>query len=147
MSKDEQKPARAGGSVGGPRAKTWEWQKERAEYEARRITYLGGGLAGLGLFGAGDMGATIFSEVQWLRAAFVVTAFASAACLGLGWEAARRFAAMIQRDHGDHLNLTSTWEMPTRSLWYMRLAWILLLISGLIFVAAAIWAAIRPDCG
>ena len=91
---------------------TWTRRKEQAQYQLRRIAYVGGGLAGLGLYGAGDMGANIFAEVQWLRALFIVTAFAAAALLALAWEKCSRFIGEIERDHGQHMDTQSTKELP-----------------------------------
>jgi hypothetical protein len=128
-----------------PASKTWTWRKEQARYQLRRVAYVGGGLAGLGLYGAGDMGANIFAEVQWLRAVFVVTALASAALLALAWEKCSRFIAEIERDHGEHMEDESTRELPNSVQNQLNNAIGLLLLTALVLVVAAVWSAITPD--
>ncbi|MBT2443089.1 hypothetical protein J7E93_23895 [Streptomyces sp. ISL-36] len=78
-------------------ADTWEWLQQQAHYQTRRIAYMGAGLAGLGLFGAGDMTADMFNQQPWLRLAFLVLALATAASLGLAWEPCQRTIAEVQR--------------------------------------------------
>jgi hypothetical protein len=128
----------------GPVATTWAWRREQAQYQLRRVAYVGGGLAGLGLYGAGDMGANIFAEVQWLRALFVAAALATAAVLGLAWEKSSRFIAEIERDHGQHLHEQSTRELPRTVQQRLNQAVGLLLVTALVLVVASVWSAISP---
>ncbi|GAA3278473.1 hypothetical protein GCM10010493_67450 [Streptomyces lavendulae subsp. grasserius] len=48
-------------------AGTWEHLQDRCDYEIRRLTYMGAGLAGVALYGAGDIGADIFRDATPLR--------------------------------------------------------------------------------
>jgi hypothetical protein len=129
-----------------PYEMTWGWRKRQAEIDAQRMVYLGGGLAGLGLFGAGDMGANIFNEVQVLRALFVVFALITAAFLGLAWAADTAEVTKIEKQKYDltaHTGGTELPPLPSRP--FRRVAVLLLLATSLIFVAASIVAAIRSD--
>jgi hypothetical protein len=125
-----------------PAGTTWAWRKEQAQYQLRRVAYVGGGLAGLGLYGAGDMGANIFAEVQWLRAVFVVTAMATAALLALAWERSSRFIAEVERDHGEPMSEPSTRELPNDVQAKLNYAVGLLLVTALVLVVASVWSAI-----
>jgi hypothetical protein len=121
---------------------TWGWLKEQARYESRRITYLGGGLAGLIVLGTGDVG---FDEVQWLRAAFVVTVLLAGAGLGLAWEKSIRLVAEIDRDHGQELHEQTTEILPWPLRRNMRVAVLMLVLAAAIVLVASVWsAAVSP---
>ena len=124
---------------------TWAVLLERAKYLQRRLVYLGGGVAGLGIYGAGDIGSDIFKDYQGLRAAFVLLALAAGASIGWAWEPCARCVARIERHHLEHLRGVSTspeeW-LPGRIMLYNNLALILLIAAAGVLAAAAILSAL-----
>lgn len=117
---------------------TWGHLKNQAEYEIKRITYMGAGLAGLGLFGAGDLGASVFRDAGVLRFAFLTCAFLTAACLALAWEPCQRARAEVVRDHSHELDADrGAKELPERIDMYRRRASILLMATAALLLAAA----------
>jgi hypothetical protein len=123
---------------------SWRWLQRQAEYQSKRITYLGAALAGLGLFGAGDMAAGIFNQTPWLRLAFLVLALATAASLGLAWEPCQRTIAEVDRDHSHELDRQRTHNLPSAAHGWFRVASLLLFFAAAVLVAAAVWTALRP---
>lgn len=117
---------------------TWGHLKNQADYEITRLTYMGAGLAGLGLFGAGDLADSVFRDHGVLRFAFLACAFLTAACLALGWEASLRIRAEVVRDHGHELDADrGARELPEKITLYRRRAATLLVATAALFLAAA----------
>lgn len=104
---------------GVPIPKTWFWLKRQAQYQIRRLTYVGAGLAGLGVF-ATAIGASVFPQHVVIRSLFVSAAFATAVCLALSWEACNRMIDEVDRDYGDKLGALSDKSFPRRiQRWYL----------------------------
>jgi hypothetical protein len=94
------------------------------------------------VLGTGDVG---FDEVQWLRAAFVVTVLLAGAGLGLAWEKSIRLVAEIDRDHGRELHEQTTEILPWPLRRNMRVAVLMLVLAAAIVLVASVWsAAVSP---
>ncbi|MET7606370.1 hypothetical protein [Streptomyces avermitilis] len=125
---------------------SWRWLQRQAQYQIQRIAYLGAGLAGLaglGLFGAGSLAASVFDKAAWLRLAFLVLSLGSAASLGMAWEPCIRTVSEVERDHGLHLDDTRTRELPCAATGWFKTAFLLLLSAAGVLVGAAAWTAAR----
>ncbi|MGY4954764.1 hypothetical protein [Streptomyces nigrescens] len=117
---------------------TWGHLKNQADFEITRLTYMGAGLAGLGLFGAGDLASSIFRDQGVLRFAFLACAFLTAACLALAWESSQRIRAEVVRDHSHELDASrGAKELPEKIRLYRRRATFLLVATAALFLAAA----------
>lgn len=116
--------------------------KRRAHYQITRLVYLSGGLAGLGLFGAGDLGSAIFTNLPWLRALFILSAMCTAVPLAWAWEKSLRAEALIDRDHGHELTASrGCEELPPVIRRNLRAAVYLLVLTAVVLVLAAFWSA------
>ncbi|MEU1895761.1 hypothetical protein [Streptomyces pristinaespiralis] len=127
-----------------PTVQTWAWLKRRAHYQLTRLAYMAGGLAGLGLFGAGDLGNKIFTGLPWLRALFILGAMGAAVPLGLAWEKCLRAEAKIDRDHGHELAASrGSEDLPRIIRTCVRAAIVLIVLTAALLVMAAFWSAIQ----
>lgn len=123
-----------------PTAQTWAWLKRRAHYQLTRLAYLAGGLAGLGLFGAGDVGNTIFTGLPWLRALFILSAMATGVPLARAWVKCLLVDALIDRDHGHELTASrGCEELPPVIQRCVRAAIVLIGLTAVLLVLAAFW--------
>ncbi|MFD7258400.1 hypothetical protein [Streptomyces sp. NPDC059874] len=131
-----------------PTAQTWAWLKRQAHYQLTRLAYLAGGLAGLGLFGAGDLGSTIFTGLPWLRALFILSAMAAGVPLAKAWVKCLLLDAVIDREHGHELTASrGCEELPPIIQRYVRAAIVLIILSAVLLVVAAFWSAVVSGNG
>lgn len=128
-------------------SETWFWLKRRAQYQIRRLTYVGAGLAGLGVF-ASATGPSIFGQHVLIPALFLSAAFATGACLAVSWEACNRLIDEVDRDHGSELGARSDRAFPRRIQ-----GWYLAGVAGLVVTSITLlvgsWMAVgggTPAC-
>jgi hypothetical protein len=115
-------------------------------------TYVGGGVGGLGLLGAGDLGNSLFGDVPtWIASLFVTSAIAAGACAALAYSGVRW--AKLELDQyladnatGEHaIDEDSLLEsrsdlpaQPIRAHNCLRAAVLLVVFSGL-WLIVAVW--------
>jgi hypothetical protein len=128
------------------RAKTWEVLLEHAKYMQKRLVYLGGGVAGLAIFGTEALGSDIFKDEPWLRVTFLLLSLAAGASIGWAWEPCIRSITRIERHHKHHLNGVSLnpeqWFPERKILFYNNLALLFIIGAASVFLSAAFLSAI-----
>jgi len=111
----------------------------------KRLVYLGGGVAGLGIFGTDALGSDIFKYEPWLRVTFLLLSLAAGASIGWAWEPCARCIVRIERHHKDHLDGVSInpeeW-LPGKILFYNNLALLFIIGAASVFLSAAFLSAI-----
>ncbi|TCC30507.1 MULTISPECIES: hypothetical protein [Kribbella] len=116
---------------------TFERQSEKYQRRAQLCTYLAGGLAGIALFGAGDVGNGLFSDVKpFYRAVFFTLAFSTGACLGMSYSGFQWAATVLRRLADDGVfRMTDpydavTYPAPMRTEFTYRIGSVLLCLTG-----------------
>jgi hypothetical protein len=124
--------------------KTWGGLLAQAKFMQRRLVYLGGGIAGLGIYGADVIGSDIFKARPWLRAAFIILALSSGAFIGWAWEPCARYISRIERDHMGELDAerSPTERLPSKVLVCNNIALILLAAAAAVLISASIISAL-----
>jgi hypothetical protein len=110
----------------------------------RRLVYLGGGVAGVGIYGADAIGSDVFKMWPWLRAAFIILALSTGAFIGWAWEPCARWISRIERDHMGELSAKSSpsEELPAKILICNNIALILLAMAAAVLISASILSAL-----
>jgi hypothetical protein len=123
---------------------TWGGLLAQAKFMQRRLVYLGGGVAGLGIYGADAIGSDIFKTWPWLRAAFVILALSAGAFIGWAWEPCARYISRIERDHMGELNVERSPDerFPFKVLVCNNIALILLSAAAAVLISASILSAL-----